>query len=295
MRNIKLVIEYDGSNYCGWQSQVDNNKTIQDILQSALGKILDEEIKVTGSGRTDAGVHALAQVANFRTTSTLNPYSIQKALNSLIPRDIVIKDAQEVAEDFNARFNAKLKEYRYTILNRDYPSAFSWQRSWFIPHKLDLNSMRKAGFEGIRILDQTSFPLDVLTINPRVMETIKDMNIPIEELKDLANSVVSVKVEAIKKGTKFSEGKVSNKLQVDIYVPLNACACEWSQFMNRIFNALTPYIKYIKHETKSLNSVEAKDLNLRGNCVLVDGEKKYTSAFALKRDLPKLLKERKLI
>ena len=83
-----------------------------------------------------------------------------------------------------------------------------------------------------------------------------------------------------------------NKLNIDIYVPLNACACEWSQFMNRIFEILTPYIKHIKYETKSLNSEEARDLNLRSNCVLIDGEKKYTTAFALKRDLPRLLKER---
>jgi len=86
-----------------------------------------------------------------------------------------------------------------------------------------------------------------------------------------------------------------NKLNVDVFVPLNACACEWSQFMNQIFTVLTPYIKYIKHEIKSLNSAEAKDLNLRSNCVLIDGVKKYMSAFALKRDLPKLLKEKKLM
>jgi len=86
-----------------------------------------------------------------------------------------------------------------------------------------------------------------------------------------------------------------NKLNLDIYVPLNACACEWSQFMNQIFTVLTSYIKYIKHETKSLNSAEARELNLRSNCVLIDGEKKYTTAFALKRDLPKLIKEKGLM
>lgn len=87
----------------------------------------------------------------------------------------------------------------------------------------------------------------------------------------------------------------SNKLQVDIYVPLNACACEWSQFMNLIFNAITPYIKYIKYETKSLNSEEALNLNLHNNCVIVDGKKKFTSSFTLKKELPKLLKAKGLI
>ncbi|MFX0073113.1 MAG: hypothetical protein ACFFAO_18700 [Candidatus Hermodarchaeota archaeon] len=86
-----------------------------------------------------------------------------------------------------------------------------------------------------------------------------------------------------------------NKINVDIYVPLDACACEWSQFMNLIFTAITPYIKHIKHETKNLNSDEARKLNLRSKCVIVDGEKKYTTSYALKKDLPKLLAQKGLI
>jgi hypothetical protein len=86
-----------------------------------------------------------------------------------------------------------------------------------------------------------------------------------------------------------------SKLQVDIYVPLNACACEWSQFMNLIFSTITPYIKYIKHETKSLDSEEAREMGLFNKCVLIDREKKYTTSYALKRDLPKILKEKGLI
>ena len=85
-----------------------------------------------------------------------------------------------------------------------------------------------------------------------------------------------------------------NKLNVDIYVPLDACACEWSQFMNLIFSALTPHIKYIKHDTKNLNSEEALRLGLRSKCVIVDGEKKYTTSYALKKDLPNLIREKGL-
>lgn len=85
-----------------------------------------------------------------------------------------------------------------------------------------------------------------------------------------------------------------NKLNVDIYVPLDACACEWSQFMNLVFSALTPHIKFIKHETRNLNSVEARRLNLRSKCVVVDGKKKYTTSYALKKDLPQLLREKGL-
>jgi hypothetical protein len=89
--------------------------------------------------------------------------------------------------------------------------------------------------------------------------------------------------------------KEPEKLNVDIYVPMDVCACEWSQFMNLVFSALTPYIKYINHETKNLNSEEAHKLNLRSKCVIVDGEKKYTTSYTLKKDLPKLIKEKGLI
>ncbi len=84
-------------------------------------------------------------------------------------------------------------------------------------------------------------------------------------------------------------------LQVDIYVPLDACACEWDKFMNRIFMVLTPYIKYIDHETKNLNSDEARRLNIRSNCVVINGEKKIPSSVLLKKELPKLLKAKGLI
>ena len=94
----------------------------------------------------------------------------------------------------------------------------------------------------------------------------------------------------------IKEGEIlPQKLKVDIYVPLEACSCEWVQFMNLIFNALTPYIKHIRHETRSLNSEEARKLNLTGKCVVVEGKKKYTVSHALKRDLPELLKEKGLI
>jgi hypothetical protein len=93
----------------------------------------------------------------------------------------------------------------------------------------------------------------------------------------------------------FILNEIDNKLKVDIYVPLDACACEWDKFMNRIFTVITPYLKYIRYNTKNLNSDEARNLNLHGNCVVVDGKKKYTVSYLLKRELPNLLKERELI
>ena len=92
-----------------------------------------------------------------------------------------------------------------------------------------------------------------------------------------------------------TENKDSKKLSVDVYVPLNACECVWSQFMNLVFSALSPYMKHIKFETKNLDSDDARKLNLNGNCVVVDGTKKYITSFALKKDLPVLLKEKGLL
>ena len=103
---------------------------------------------------------------------------------------------------------------------------------------------------------------------------------------DVNNEKISQKINDVQK---------SDKLKVDIYVPLEACSCEWSQFMNLIFSVITPYIKYINHETKSLNSEEAQKLNLHGKCVIVDRMKKYTTSYALKKDLPVLLEERGLL
>ena len=93
----------------------------------------------------------------------------------------------------------------------------------------------------------------------------------------------------------MSKEENNGKLKVDIYVPLDACACEWDKFMNRIFIELTPYIKLIDYDTKNLNSEEARNLNIRGKCIVVDGEKRFTSSFVLKRELPKLLKAKGLI
>jgi hypothetical protein len=87
----------------------------------------------------------------------------------------------------------------------------------------------------------------------------------------------------------------NSKLYIDVYVPLNACECVWSQFMNLVFSALAPYMKYIKFETKNLDSEEAHKLNLTGNCVVVDDKKKFTTSFALKKELPNLLKEKGLL
>jgi tRNA pseudouridine38-40 synthase len=140
MRNIKLVIEYDGTNYRGWQLQP-GLKTIQGILESGLSTITKGDVTLYGAGRTDAGVHALGQVANFRTDSRMTPEEFRMALNSVLPGDIVIKHVQEVEEDFHARYSAVSRTYRYTILSEKTPSAFLRNYVYQVPYSIDVDSM----------------------------------------------------------------------------------------------------------------------------------------------------------
>ncbi len=152
MRNLKLTVEYDGTNYYGWQiqnspqSMVSNSprkKTIQEIIEKTLRKILQEKIHLIASGRTDAGVHAQAQVANFKTKSNISLEKLQKALNGLLPSDISISKTDEATPDFHSRFAAKSKVYRYSILNRKFPSALLRNRVYFYPYPLDIKLMRQ--------------------------------------------------------------------------------------------------------------------------------------------------------
>ena len=140
MRNIKLTIEYEGTNYHGWQIQ-QNALSIQQIIQDALSKITKSEVTLIGAGRTDAGVHASGQVANFHTDSRIPPDAFQRALNSTLPKDIVILKAEEVDDSFHSRYSAISRVYRYTILNRTYPSAFARNFAYFIPHQLNVSNM----------------------------------------------------------------------------------------------------------------------------------------------------------
>jgi tRNA pseudouridine38-40 synthase len=143
MRNIKLLIEYDGTNYQGWQVQP-KGPTIQGILEEKLELLTGEPIQLFGSGRTDSGVHALGQVAHFKTQSRMDIRTIQRALNSLLTPDIVIQKVEEVDEGFHARKHSKSKIYEYRILNRNLRTAFYHGYVWHIPQRLNLTEMKKA-------------------------------------------------------------------------------------------------------------------------------------------------------
>jgi len=151
MRNILLEIEYDGSAYAGWQVQLcrsslvarRSQRTIQGVIEKTLQRILQERVHLIASGRTDAGVHAKAQTANFKTISKIPLDKLQLALNGNLPEDIAIINIEERPLKFHSRFDAKSKIYRYSILNRRYPSSLLRRCVYFYPHPLDVKLIRQ--------------------------------------------------------------------------------------------------------------------------------------------------------
>lgn len=141
--NIKLTIEYDGTNYHGWQIQA-NGETIQSILERAISTFCNAPIRITGSGRTDAGVHALGQVANFHADMQFDRHRLLRALNALTPSDITIKDAEAVADSFDARRAGRARVYEYRLLVRPTPSPFYLNRAWHLYEPMEIAAMRAA-------------------------------------------------------------------------------------------------------------------------------------------------------
>ncbi len=143
MNNIKLVVEYDGTNYAGWQQQK-NGITVHEMLRKAIERVVNEDVTLHGSGRTDAGTHAAGQVANFKTNSNIPIYNLVQAINSYLPKDIVVKSAKSVPEKFHSRYSAKSKTYRYTILNSNIRDAIGRDYCLHYSTYLDIEKMRKA-------------------------------------------------------------------------------------------------------------------------------------------------------
>lgn len=149
MRNIKLTIEYDGKDFNGWQKQP-NKLNIQGEIERAIYNITKEEVDLIGSGRTDAGVHAFGQIANFKTNSNISIEKMAIAINSQLKNSIVVKKAEEVDERFHSRYNAKRKTYIYVINNTEYGSAIYRNLEYHFPIKLNVEKMQEAAkyFEG---------------------------------------------------------------------------------------------------------------------------------------------------
>ncbi|MDP2645168.1 MAG: tRNA pseudouridine(38-40) synthase TruA [Desulfobacterales bacterium] len=143
VKNFKLTIQYDGSLYHGWQRQ-NGLRTIQGEIENAIAKMTGQKISLQGSGRTDAQVHAIGQVANFTCETDLSAEVFRKGINSLVQEDIVITACRLVHDTFHARFDAKSKTYHYRILNRELPSPICRQYAWFLRKSLDIAAIRSA-------------------------------------------------------------------------------------------------------------------------------------------------------
>jgi tRNA pseudouridine38-40 synthase len=141
VRVVKLIVEYDGGELCGWQRQ-NNGPTVQGYLEDALAEMLREPTAVLGASRTDAGVHATGQVACFRTDQTIPADGFRRGLNGLLPASIAVRGAEDAALDFHARFSARGKRYRYSLLCRPDRSPLSRRFAWHRPRPLDLGAMR---------------------------------------------------------------------------------------------------------------------------------------------------------
>jgi tRNA pseudouridine38-40 synthase len=150
MRNLKLIIEYDGRGYHGWQRQL-GLVTVQQVLEECIGAVTQENVRVIGSGRTDAGVHAMNQVANFMTNSSIGEGNLLAGINSLLPRDIAVKKIMEVGADFHSRYHAVSKVYVYQIFNGTVRSALYRHYAWFVRSPLNMDLMK----EGAMLLTGT--------------------------------------------------------------------------------------------------------------------------------------------
>lgn len=190
MRNIKLTLQFDGTDYHGWQIQK-SDRTVQKTLQDAVSTIVNSEVKLHGSGRTDAGVHALGQVANFKTESLIDVDTLKKGLNSLLPGDIVIVNAEDADLDFHSRFSAKNRTYWYFIWTAPVASPFYSRYAWHIFQPLDVRAMQEASGLLMGLHDFSSFQgADKEEVNPvREITRIR--------FKKAGNSLLLFEIQAI--------------------------------------------------------------------------------------------------
>ena len=157
MRNIKMTIEYDGSNFKGFQRLKDNDNTIQGKIEDVLSKLTNEKIEIIGSGRTDMGVHAVGQVVNFKTNCSESVEKIQKYLYKYLPESIVVRKIEEVDDRFHSRYNAKSKVYLYKIDNNKFHNPFNRKFTHHVERKLDIEKMKEASKALIGEHDFSSF------------------------------------------------------------------------------------------------------------------------------------------
>jgi len=189
MRNFKMIVEYEGTAYCGWQRQK-NGISIQQILEETIQSITRKEVTVIGSGRTDAGVHALNQVASFKSDTRLSTAILFRGINGLLPKDIVVKSLEEVAAEFHAQHDAKGKVYVYRICNKRLRPAMGHSYFWFIHYHLDLDLMEKAAQYLIGRHDFSCFCATGSHVKDRI-RTITGIKI-----KKISEGIIEITLEA---------------------------------------------------------------------------------------------------
>ena len=212
MRNIRLVIEYDGKSFNGWQKQP-NKLNIQGEIERAIEELTGEKIDLIASGRTDAGVHALGQVANFRTESNIPTDKFAIAINSKLKKSIVIKSAEEVDEKFHSRYSVKEKTYRYTINNSKYGTALFREMEYHYPIKLNVEKMKEAikyfegehDFSAFKASGTSSkssvrkiFKAEVVESNERIYIELTGNGFLYNMIRIIAGTLIDVGVEKIK-------------------------------------------------------------------------------------------------
>ncbi|SRR5579875_539664 len=153
---VRLTIEYDGTRYCGWQLQA-NEDTIQARVEAVLATLFGQPIRIQAAGRTDAGVHALGQVAAFDAPRYLDPAELRRALNAMLPPDIVVREAAETDPQFDPRRGAAVRVYQYRILNRELRSALEYRYAWHIAQPLNLSAMRESARLFLGVHDFAAF------------------------------------------------------------------------------------------------------------------------------------------
>jgi tRNA pseudouridine38-40 synthase len=188
MRNIKLILSYDGTDFHGWQSQP-GLRTVQGVLESAIESLTQVRASTTASGRTDAGVHALGQVVHFLTPSRHPPEVFVRALNAHLPRDLRVLDARDMPQAFHATLDAVSKRYRYVIDNGPIACPFQLRYGWHVPRQLDVDAMNRAAGTLLGRHDFHSFETDWPNRTSSV-RTILDVGVT------RADRLVSLEVEA---------------------------------------------------------------------------------------------------
>lgn len=236
MNNIKITLEYDGTNYYGWQRQK-GMKTIQGEIEEAIFAVTKERCEVTGSSRTDAGVHAKGFVANFKTNSKVPPNKFREALNVKLPNDIVIVKSEKVDNEFHARYYAKGKTYEYYILNDEVPSALMRNQVYHYKYDLDIEEMKIAAKQFIGTHDFSAFK----TQGSSVKGTIR--------------TIFDVKVEKIEKIIKISvsgDGFLYNMVRIIVGTLINVGRGK-------------------TNSSSIIEIINKKDRNLAGDCVPPNG------------------------